>query len=82
MFKLAKTACVGNNSITKTMHKTMHSTSLRMMRSSMQQKAGEEPGNKARTFLIPLMLCDYVSIPQKDNYTPGRGKIVLHNVIN
>jgi len=55
MFKLAKTACVGNNSITKTMHKTTYSTSLRTMKSSTQQKAGEEPGNKAGTFLVPLV---------------------------
>lgn len=54
--KRLKTACVGDNSITQTTHKTKHSTSLHVMKLSrlspcfwysMRQKAGEESGNEA-----------------------------------
>ena len=50
--KRSKAACVGNNSIIQTTHKTMHITSTQVIKSSllysMQQKAGEKSGNKAR----------------------------------
>jgi len=72
----SKMACVGDISITKTAHRTTHSTSSRTWSNrpgsahflySMRQKAGEEPGNEA---IWPLQLwgscmnaCQYKAEP-------------------